>query len=57
VRDLDTLDLKASQAIFEELDKGSDFTLMMAHIIGIDSAGHTFDSKSSEIERKLGDTQ
>jgi hypothetical protein len=54
---LDTLDLKASQAIFEELDKGSDFTLMMAHIIGIDSAGHTYDSKSSEIERKLGDTQ
>jgi len=57
VRDLDTLDLKSAQAIYEELDSGRDFTLMMAHVIGIDSAGHTYNSRSKEIERKLRDTQ
>ena len=55
-RDLDTLDIKAAKAITEELDSGRDFTLMMAHIIGIDSAGHSYNSKSPEIERKLRDT-
>ena len=57
VRDLDTLDLKASKTIIDELEKRNDFTLMMAHLIGIDSAGHTFNSQSQEIERKLLDTQ
>ena len=30
---------------------------MLAHIIGVDSAGHTFDSFNSEIERKLMDSE
>ena len=57
MRDLDTLDIKSAKAIYDELDSGRDFTLMMAHIIGIDSAGHTYNSRSDEIERKLYDTQ
>jgi len=56
VRDLDTLDISAAKAIYNELDSGKDFTLMMAHIIGIDSAGHTYSSKHKEIERKIRDT-
>ena len=56
-RDLDTLDNGASKGIIRELENGSDFTLMLGHIIGVDSAGHTYQSQHSEIERKLRDTQ
>jgi hypothetical protein len=30
---------------------------MLGHIIGIDSAGHSFDASHSEIERKLLDAE
>jgi len=30
---------------------------MLGHIIGVDSAGHTYDAQNAEIERKLQDTQ
>ena len=44
IRNLDKLDDSASKKIYEELEAGSDFTIMMAHIIGIDCAGHTHNS-------------
>ena len=30
---------------------------MMIHLLGVDNAGHTYDSFSKEIERKLSDTE
>ena len=56
VRDMDTLDEGTTKDIVEELKNGSDFTLMLAHILGIDHAGHTFNSQHQEIERKVKDT-
>lgn len=41
MNDLDTLDNSAMDDIFNALDEGSDFKLLLGHIIGIDSAGHT----------------
>ena len=57
VRNLDKLDDNVAERIYKELDGGSDFNLMLAHVIGVDSAGHTYDSMSSEIERKLLDSE
>jgi predicted AlkP superfamily pyrophosphatase or phosphodiesterase len=44
VRDLDTHDKGVVENVYRELDSGSDFTLMLVHIIGVDSAGHTYDA-------------
>jgi len=56
IADLDTVDNAASAAIYEELDSGSKFKLMVAHICGVDSAGHSYGPLSPQIERKLKDT-
>jgi phosphatidylinositol glycan class O len=55
VRDLDTLDANVATEIYKELDSGSDFDIMLGHIIGVDSAGHTYEPQHPEIERKLLD--
>lgn len=57
VRDLDTLDSNVQKHIIDELKEGSNFDLLLGHLIGVDSAGHTFHAKHSEIERKLLDTE
>ena len=57
MRNLDKLDDNAATAILAELDKGSDFDLLLGHIIGVDSAGHSFHSGHPEIERKLRDSE
>ena len=57
VRDLDTLDKNVAEGIYKELDQGSDFTLMLGHIIGVDSAGHSYNAQHPEIERKLKDSE
>ena len=44
VRDLDTLDNNVAKDIYKELEDGSKFSLMLAHIIGVDSAGHTYNA-------------
>ena len=41
----------------EELRKGSDFDFLLGHILGIDSAGHSFNAEHPEIERKLIDSE
>ena len=43
--------------MISELQKGSEFDFMLVHMIGVDSAGHTFGSKHPEVERKLGETE
>ncbi len=57
LRDLDTLDNGVSKRLVQELKQGSKFDFMLGHIIGIDSAGHSFDASHSEIERKLLDAE
>lgn len=57
VNDLDTFDSNVGSHVLAELDKGSDFDFMLVHMIGLDSAGHTFGSKHPEITRKLLDTE
>jgi GPI ethanolamine phosphate transferase 3 subunit O len=57
LRDLDTLDSSASKYLLKELREGSNFDFMLGHIIGIDSAGHSFFAEHPEIERKLMDAQ
>jgi len=55
VIDLDTLDNNVYGDVMKELDEGSNFKLMIAHIIGIDSAGHTKGLAHKEFERKIQD--
>lgn len=54
--DLDTLDEGAASDIIRELDAGSDFKLLIGHIIGIDSAGHSTQMGSGDMQRKIRDT-
>ena len=57
VRDLETNDDTASKHIYEELDNGSNFDIMVAHLIGLDHAGHTHGPTHPELERKLLDVE
>ena len=62
IRDLDTNDINVHKDLIEIL-KSSDkndtrnFDLLVAHLLGIDHAGHTFHANHSEIERKVIETQ
>ncbi len=56
-RDLDTLDNGVRTALMNKLNGENDFALCIAHIIGVDSAGHTYNSQNQHIARKLRDTQ
>ena len=56
VRDLDTLDTETFKMIDEEMKKG-DFDFIIAHVIGIDHAGHTYGSNHLETERKILETE
>jgi phosphatidylinositol glycan class O len=57
-RDLDTLDNGVRQAMLKKLNPSDqDFKLLVAHVIGVDSAGHTYNSQNENIERKLKDTE
>ena len=57
MRDLETNDDTASKHIYEELDNGSNFDIMVAHLIGLDHAGHTHGPTHPELERKLLDVE
>ena len=43
--------------VTDEMEKGSDFDLLLLHMLGMDAAGHTHGSKHPEIQRKLLDTE
>ncbi len=47
------MDNNVSKGVLTELKDGSKFDFMIAHMIGLDCAGHTFGSRHSEIQRKL----
>lgn len=53
MNDLDTLDNNVIEDISKVLDSGSDFKLLLAHIIGIDSAGHTQHMRHKHVEDKI----
>ena len=40
-----------------ELEDGSNFDFLLLHMIGMDSAGHTYGSKHPEVTRKLKETE
>jgi GPI ethanolamine phosphate transferase 3 subunit O len=43
-RDLDTLDNGVKHALLNKLSGDNDFKLCVTHLIGVDSAGHTYNS-------------
>ena len=43
--------------MLNKLDSKEDFKLLITHLIGVDSAGHTYNSQDENIERKLRDTE
>ncbi len=54
MRDLDSLDNDVQSGIIKLLKSGEDFKLVLAHIIGIDSAAHIFeDFIHAEVRRKI----
>ena len=57
VRDLDTNDINVHKDMIELLTNGTQFDLLVCHLIGIDHAGHTFYASHPEIERKVTETQ
>jgi len=57
VRILDLNDNLASKNIYDELDKGSDFQFLIAHLIGMDHAGHAYDGRHPELTRKMHDIE
>lgn len=56
-RDVDTLDNAVEKLILDQLDQGSKFKLLVSHIIGVDSSGHGYGSRSQNVERKLIDSE
>lgn len=56
-RDIDSLDSAVRELVLSKLDNGSNFKLLVAHIIGVDSSGHNYNSKSLHLQRKLKDSQ
>jgi phosphatidylinositol glycan class O len=57
IRDLDTNDASVHLDILEIFEKHPNFDLLVCHFLGIDHAGHTFNSNHSEIERKIIETE
>ena len=49
IRDLDTVDRTAEELIYEEMDSGSNFDIMINHLNGLDNAGHTHGSFHPDI--------
>ena len=56
VRDLDTNDKNVHRDL-KELLKRDDYDILVAHLLGIDHAGHTYHDNHTEIERKIKETQ
>lgn len=43
--------------MYAELDNGSDFQFLIAHLIGMDHAGHSYDGRHPELTRKMHDIE
>ena len=57
ISNVDKVDNNLISYVTDEMEKGSDFDLLLLHMFGMDSAGHTHGSKHPEVERKLLDTE
>ena len=57
VRDLDTNDDMVAPNLYDVLDSGKDFQLMIGHLIGLDHAGHAFGALDPMIEKKMLDIE
>lgn len=55
VSDLDTVDLVVKKSIFDEI-KNTDWSLLVAHTLGIDHCGHKHGMHHPEMLRKLNET-
>jgi phosphatidylinositol glycan class O len=55
VSDLDTVDLEVKNQIFKEI-QNTDWSLLIAHILGIDHCGHKHGMHHPEMLRKLNET-
>ncbi|OXU29143.1 hypothetical protein TSAR_006404 [Trichomalopsis sarcophagae] len=55
VSDLDTVDLEVKKWIFEEI-KNNDWSLLIAHTLGVDHCGHKHGMHHPEMLRKLNET-
>ncbi|XP_014225426.1 GPI ethanolamine phosphate transferase 3 [Trichogramma pretiosum] len=55
VNDLDTVDLKVKDHIYHELEN-DDWTLLIAHMLGVDHCGHKHGMHHPEMSRKLNET-
>ena len=56
VRDLDTSDKNVHADLMKIFEEKQEFDLLVAHLLGIDHAGHTFHANHTEIERKVKET-
>lgn len=52
--DLDTVDNAINQVLPDELEK-DDWSLLIAHYLGVDHCGHKFGPMHTEMARKLGE--
>ncbi|XP_058810269.1 GPI ethanolamine phosphate transferase 3 isoform X3 [Phymastichus coffea] len=55
VSDLDTVDTKVKKKIFTEINK-NDWSLLIAHMLGVDHCGHKHGKNHPEMLRKLNET-
>lgn len=53
-RDLDTVDIEVVTHLYPEL-KRNDFSLLVAHFLGVDHCGHRYGPYHSEMSRKLNE--
>lgn len=61
IRDLDTNDRNVHKDVLNYLERAkknesAHFDLLVTHLLGIDHAGHTFDVKHPELQRKISET-
>ena len=49
IRSLDVNDNMVKANLLPELDQGSNFNFMMAHLIGMDHAGHSYDIRHPKL--------
>lgn len=61
IRDLDTNDKNVHKDVLRYLEQvkkneSARFDLLVTHLLGIDHAGHTFNVKHSELQRKISET-
>ena len=54
VNDLHTVDSAVTDLLLPAVTRGNDWDVLIAHFLGVDHAGHTFDIHSQEMVDKLG---